>query len=355
MNTERGPADETPVDAIQKFQEPGGDLLHLDAKVVQNKLRAIEDFQRIVHSQLKKDLDYGVIPGTQKPTLLKPGAEKIAKLLNLADNYEIVEKVENWDKPFFSYTVRCTLTEIASGATVCSYVANCNSYESKYRYRWVPHWKLQKGQNLDGVYCEERQTSRGAARFYRFENEDIFSQVNTILKMAEKRALTSAVLSVGRLSLIFTVDMEDYVPKGDDENGGDGGGDGRNKVELTSGHEPAPAAANVRSEEPKAPAPADKKPEPKATGIVDGRYTDDEYPPVTEITLPDKEGTKVRCSRYKCYDLYEKMKIAIGETRYYAVLKAMGYEQKTDVPDEELHLVYAMLAGEWKKLRGGKK
>ena len=34
------------------------------------------------------------IPGTNKPTLLKPGAEKIAKLLGLADSYEIMDRQE---------------------------------------------------------------------------------------------------------------------------------------------------------------------------------------------------------------------------------------------------------------------
>ncbi|MGK7916437.1 MAG: hypothetical protein AB4038_12990 [Prochloraceae cyanobacterium] len=30
-----------------------------------------------VKAQMQRDIDYGVIPGTRKPTLLKPGAEKI--------------------------------------------------------------------------------------------------------------------------------------------------------------------------------------------------------------------------------------------------------------------------------------
>ena len=42
---------------------------------------AINRFQQIVHANLIENQDFGVIPGTQKPTLLKPGAEKIAKLL----------------------------------------------------------------------------------------------------------------------------------------------------------------------------------------------------------------------------------------------------------------------------------
>jgi len=44
---------------------------------------------------------------------------------------------------------------------------------------------------------------------YRVPNDDIFSQVNTILKMSKKRAMVDAALSAGRLSDLFTQDMED--------------------------------------------------------------------------------------------------------------------------------------------------
>ena len=32
-----------------------------------------------VKAQMQKEIDYGVIPGTKKPTLLKPGAEKLCR------------------------------------------------------------------------------------------------------------------------------------------------------------------------------------------------------------------------------------------------------------------------------------
>ena len=45
----------------------------------------------------------------------------------------------------------------------------------------------------------------------RIENDEIFSQRNTLLKMAKKRALVDAALSAGRLSDMFTQDMEDII------------------------------------------------------------------------------------------------------------------------------------------------
>ena len=36
--------------------------------------------QKFINSQLRNGVDYGIIPGTPKPSLWKPGAEKIANL-----------------------------------------------------------------------------------------------------------------------------------------------------------------------------------------------------------------------------------------------------------------------------------
>ena len=176
----------------------------------QRKLTAIREFQALCRQELIQGHDYGIIPGTQKPTLLKPGAEKIAKLLVLADHFEILDKREDWDRPLFRYLIRCTLADIATGKTVSTGLGECNSMESKYRYRWLwPSDADSAGVNKETAVKRTVKTKRGMVTQYRTENEDIYSQVNTILKMAKKRALVDAALSAGRLSDIFTQDLED--------------------------------------------------------------------------------------------------------------------------------------------------
>jgi len=175
------------------------------------------------------DLDYGIIPGTQKPTLLKPGAEKIAKLLGLSDQYEILDKVENWTEPLFRYLIKCRLVHLATNAVISEGLGECNSMESKYRWRDAKRKcpecgaeAIIKGKEQYGGGwicfgkiggCGEKWPDGDAEiedqKIGRVENEDIYSQVNTILKMAKKRALVDAALSAGRLSDIFTQDMED--------------------------------------------------------------------------------------------------------------------------------------------------
>lgn len=173
------------------------------------KLKAIYAFQQLVRSQLKIGHDYGIIPGTPKPGLWKPGAEKIAKLLGCADKYEIIEKLEDWDKPLFSYKVKCQLVGLSSGVVVSEGLGECNSMESKYRYRWVYENQIPKHFLKEDLMTKTVKGRTGNFTVYRIDNDDIYSQINTLLKMSKKRALVDASLSAGRLSDLFTQDLEE--------------------------------------------------------------------------------------------------------------------------------------------------
>ena len=153
--------------------------LDIDIGKVEERFKSIKEFQALVRKSLIPDADFGTIPGTKRPTLFKPGAEKIAKLMGLSDRYEILREKEDYDKGFFAYTFKCILISIKTDKVISEGVGSCNSKESKY--------------------CSEKV--------------DIFSVVNTILKMAKKRAMVDAVLSAGRLSEVFTQDVEDIAPK----------------------------------------------------------------------------------------------------------------------------------------------
>ena len=61
-----------------------------------------------VSAQMQKDIDYGIIPGTKKPTfkkptLLKAGSEKLCRLFNLRPHLELLHSVVDFDKPLFYF------------------------------------------------------------------------------------------------------------------------------------------------------------------------------------------------------------------------------------------------------------
>lgn len=183
-----------------------------NAIVAINPVQAIEqakklsDIVRVMRADvLRANVDYGVIPGTNKPTLLKPGAERLCSALGLNPKFDFMDKVEVWnpDAPLFNYTVICRLIHIESGSEIATGIGSCNSMESKYRWRNMWPSDAQKaGVDTDGL----RKNKKGQ---YMVPNDDVFGIVNTIQKMACKRALIAAVLIGANASEFFTQDIED--------------------------------------------------------------------------------------------------------------------------------------------------
>lgn len=153
----------------------------VDIQEVSGTISKITQFQKVVQSQLLQNHDYGVIPGTPKPTLLKPGAEKIIMLLGLRSEFDIVDSTRDFDKGFFQYQVKCKLYR--GDMLVTEGLGSCNNRERKYI------------------------------------KMDPYTMDNTVLKMAKKRALVDAALLVGSLSDIFTQDLEDMDLSGEKVTG----------------------------------------------------------------------------------------------------------------------------------------
>ncbi len=141
-----------------------------EAVQVMNK---INQFQQVVKSQLRPKIDFCIIPGTDKPTLLKPGAEKILMLLGVTSTYELLEHVQDYDKGFFAYTVKCVVSK--DGLIITEGLGHCNSRERKFMSQKV----------------------------------DPYTIANTCLKIAKQRAQVDAALTIASLSDVFTQDAED--------------------------------------------------------------------------------------------------------------------------------------------------
>jgi len=182
---------------------------------------------------LRRDVDYGVIPGTEKRTLLKPGAEKLTTFFGLSTRFQLLERIEDWTgerhggEPFFYYLYRCQLYRgdllIAEGD------GSCNARESKYRWREAQRvcpacaqaaiikgreeygggWLCFKKKGGCGAKFRDGDEAVESQQTGRVFNPDLADQVNTIQKMAQKRSLVGAVLLAVNASEFFTQDVED--------------------------------------------------------------------------------------------------------------------------------------------------
>lgn len=168
--------------------------------------------QQFVQQIMVQGEDYGTIPGTPKPTLLKPGAEKLADAYGFQRLFEVMQRLEDWDRGLFSYEVKATLVSKATGQIECEGLGSANSREARYRWRWAWPNDVPAGVVKDTLQKREGRSKAGRPWMqYRLENDDPYTLVNTLLKMAKKRALVDAVLSATRSSGIFTQDVEDMA------------------------------------------------------------------------------------------------------------------------------------------------
>ena len=202
MNGELVALDERPEIMPQSPQE-----MALALAQMKQKLGLVQSFFREV---MVRDQDYGIIPGTDKPTLLKSGAEKLCELYGYAPKVAQVEEQSDMDTGFYRARVTVALVHRRTGIVVAEGVGEANTREGRYRWRWVPEWKLPKGIDTSNLQVEQRKDRNGNPYLvYRLENDDPWSLWNTVLKMAKKRALIDATLSATRSSGIFTQDMDD--------------------------------------------------------------------------------------------------------------------------------------------------
>ena len=99
-----------------------------------SRLTVVQEFFNRV---MVKNQDYDVIPGTDKPALLKPGAEKLCELYGYAPMVKHVDEERDISSGFYHCRVTVALISKKSGESVAEGTGSANTHESRYRWRWV--------------------------------------------------------------------------------------------------------------------------------------------------------------------------------------------------------------------------
>jgi hypothetical protein len=170
---------------------------------------SLEDNMRAV---LKEDVDFGVIPGTgTKPSLLKPGAEKLLQWFGFGHVNERAEIERDGDGNRIGVTYRCRVTKgMPDGRTVT--VATCEGYAGYDEDRFYVS-------EADARAKAEKNERKWAAQDGRAPKPAKWEHAteyrapwNSVIKMAQKRALVGAALAATSASTLFTQDVEDMAP-----------------------------------------------------------------------------------------------------------------------------------------------
>lgn len=223
---------------------------------------AYQQMVAFVQRILRPGVDYGKIPGIDKPVLLLPGSEKIRTFFGLRTVNRQLSAIEDWTgadhggEAFFAYTYRCELYR--NGELIGSADGHCNSWEEKYRMRWVAKAEVPasvdltklavkggrvteldfaiKGKETSGQYGKplaywenwEQAIADGRAivgkprmsktgktlaiwemdgTVYGLPNQRVFDQVNTFIMIAQKRGEIKATRMSTGASEFFGQDL----------------------------------------------------------------------------------------------------------------------------------------------------
>jgi hypothetical protein len=197
-----------------------------------NALRTgVDRIGRIQKALMTVDVHYGVIPGTRKPTLLKPGAEVLCLAYSLAADFTPERRIgDGSTAPALSYVTRCDLhLGNLDGPTVAVGYGAANSWEARYRYRQAERvcpscgqpaiikgkaeygggWVCFKKKGGCGAKYADRDVAITGQEVGQVDNPDPWDLDVTLAKMAEKRAHVDATLRATGASALFTQDVED--------------------------------------------------------------------------------------------------------------------------------------------------
>ena len=181
----------------------------------------MDNVHRLMKEVMKEGEHYGIIPGTDKKTLYKQGAEKLSMMFRLAPKYKI-EKTE-MPNGHREINFSCLIIHIPSQTIMAEGVGSCSTMESKFRYRNISGFEVtdmeipKDSKENKAMYRKQgfgMKKVEGAWCWVKFkggerqENPDIADVYNTVLKMAKKRAHIDAVLTATGASDIFTQDYE---------------------------------------------------------------------------------------------------------------------------------------------------
>ena len=217
-------------------QEPGAMMIPAELSVA-DVVAQVQKIQTLMSSVMSEGEHFGVIPGTDKPSLLQPGAQKINFVFRLGDRTTQVKQID-LPNGHREYQVTLDIVHIPTGLMLAQGLGLCSTMESKYRWRKqytetevgvVPkeYWSIDrddwKGRQAalvsafgPGKYKPKKAGGQWVVMRIegdgeRVENPDIADTYNTVLKMADKRAYIHGTIKATAASDLFTQDLEDFA------------------------------------------------------------------------------------------------------------------------------------------------
>lgn len=172
----------------------------------------VQLIQQVMESVMIKDVHYGTIPGTPKPTLYKAGSEKILTTFRIAAYPKEVDDLSTFDEA--RYRVKVHGIHQPTGMLIGVGIGECSSNEVKYMWRAPVCDEEFNETPEDRKHIVWKRGKDGRPNYQQKQVRTNPADVaNTILKMAKKRAQIDMTLTATAASDVFDQDLED-LPEG---------------------------------------------------------------------------------------------------------------------------------------------
>lgn len=225
------------VKALVRHESGAADSPSLGIMSIAAMTERINAIQTVTRNKMIQDVHYGIIPGTQKPTLYKAGSEMLLTMFSVGPQVS-VEDLSTPDR--IKYRVIVTGVHTPTGAAIGQGVGECSSGEEKYKWRNAicdEEWDATPESQRRVKWSKSYNKQRGAYEFFQSKQvrtvpDDLG---NTVLKMAKKRAQIDMTLTALGVSDLFNQDIEDLPAElrqgAADEQGGSAATTGATLVE----------------------------------------------------------------------------------------------------------------------------
>ena len=264
----------------------------------------IQDVKKRV---MKSGVHYGTVPGCgDKPTLLKPGAEKLLSAFNIGVQIG-VEDLSTDDSIRYRVTTRGV--HQGTGNDLGHGIGEASTSEEKWKWRraYQDEWN-----DTPEDRRRKKHTSKGPLLQVRTNPADL---ANTVLKMAKKRSMVDLALTVTGSSDFFEQDIEEMDPE---------------TIDAVLNEERG--RAPIQQPEPKKKATPQAKPEEPAPKAQEGR---ENIPPSAPPTVqPTAGGPTISEAQGKRFWALAK-KGGKSDEQIRGALSALGVEHTRDIPKDE--------------------
>jgi hypothetical protein len=166
-------------------------------KTMVERAERLKEFKDFIKQDMVDGVDFGVIPNTDKPCLLKSGMEKVLFYLGLTPVFTLTNRV-------FTANQHIQYKEYNTETKTYDVVETIRNY---YSWEWKCELFAGDSKVSEGVGMGNTEEKKYVNQYKKSETPD--GLANTVMKISKKRALGDAVLAVGGISDLFTVDLED--------------------------------------------------------------------------------------------------------------------------------------------------